>query len=123
MTNTRESLRDEPVTDADILEQNMELMDAEFPDELMEDWYQTVVPTIRDILATHKQLSDEELRLKSHKCAGSALQVGGHQLGTALRSVSHLIQSGSREIAEEILEDVPEYLAAFEKAISDSKQK
>ena len=119
----RESLREEPVTDSGILEQNVELMDEKFPEELLEDWNATVLPTIEEILKGFKSMSDEDLRLKSHKCAGSVLQIGGRQLGTALRTISHLVQGGSREIAHEILEDVPGYLKSFQKAISDSKNK
>lgn len=119
----KESLRTQPVLDQEIVEQNLELMDEEFPDELLEDWYETVVPTIKDILATYKTMTDDDLRAKTHKCAGAALQIGGFQLGTALRTSSHLVQGGSRDMAEGILEDVQEYLDAFEQAIQASKQK
>lgn len=120
---TRESLRDEPVVDCDILEQNLELMDEEFPEPLMEDWNDSVLPLIRQILEEHAGMTDDDLRAKTHKCAGSVLQIGGHQLGTSLRTVSHLVQGGSREVASQILSDIPEYLAAFEQAIKDSQNK
>ncbi|OHT10285.1 hypothetical protein TRFO_04321 [Tritrichomonas foetus] len=119
---SRESIRDEPVLDLEIVEQNEELMDEKFPDELLEDWNAVTVPTIKEIISGFKGMSDEDLRLKSHKCAGSALQLGGHQLGTALRTASHMIQAGSRSQAEEILEDVQGYYDAFDKAIQDSKK-
>lgn len=119
----RETLKTQPVLDQEIVEQNLDLMDEEFPDELLEDWYETTVPTIKDILATYKTMKDEDLRAKTHKCAGSALQIGGFQLGTALRTASHLVQGGSRDLAEGILEDAQGYLDAFEQAIQDSKNK
>lgn len=119
---SRESIRDEPVLDMDIVEQNEELMDEKFPDELLEDWNSATVPVIKEIIANYKTMDNEALRAKSHKCAGSALQLGGHQLGTALRTASHLIQAGSRDLAEDILQDVEEYYNLFEQAIAETKQ-
>ena len=119
---SRDTIRQEPVLDNEIVEQNEELMDEKFPDELLEDWNSATVPVISEIIANYKSMPDEELRQKSHKCAGSALQLGGHQLGTALRTASHLIQAGSRDEANGILEDVKGYYEAFDKAIKDSKK-
>lgn len=119
---SRESLRGEPVLDEEIVQQNEELMDEKFPEILLEEWDQSVVPMIKDILANNATMSDDDLRAKSHKCAGSALQIGGHQLGTSLRTVSHMIQSGNRELANGILEDIPEYFDAFVNEIKNSKE-
>jgi hypothetical protein len=116
---TRVSLQDEPVLDEEIVEQNFELMDERFPEPIVEEWRETIVPIIKELIDSSASLSDQDLRLKAHKCAGSTLQLGGHQLGTSLRTVSHLVQSGQRERANEILIDVPGYFAAFEQAMAE----
>ncbi|EAY12478.1 hypothetical protein TVAG_128920 [Trichomonas vaginalis G3] len=118
---TRESLREEPVIDEEIVEQNLELMDAKFPDELMEEWNVTIIPLIHEVIDNFAKLDDMDCYQKAHKCAGSALQIGANQLGQALRTVSHLRKGGQFEPAKEIMEDVPGYLEAFEKIVAESK--
>jgi hypothetical protein len=119
---TRESIAQEPVIDSEIVEQNRELMDEEFPDALMDDWKATARLLIQELIERHEKLDDDDLRTKAHKAAGSTLQLGGHQLGTALRTISHLVRCGSRSIATGILEDVPQYLSAFVSFIDETKK-
>lgn len=118
---TRESIRGEPVLDEEIVEQNLELMDAKFPDELMEEWNATIIPLIHEVIDTFDKMDDQDCYQKAHKCAGSALQIGANQLGQALRTVSHLRRDGKMQPAKEIMEDIPEYLATFEKVVEESK--
>lgn len=118
---SRESLRDEPLLDEEIVEQNFELMDERFPEMLMEEWNENIVPVIKEVLANHKDMDDKSLSEKTHKSAGSALQLGANQLGQALRVVSHMVKDGNRDEALGILEDIPEYLEAFEKAVAESE--
>jgi hypothetical protein len=119
---TRESIAEEPIIDNEIVEQNQELMDEEFPDALFEDWRETAHVLIQELIQDHEKLTDEDLGAKAHKAAGSTLQLGGHQLGTALRTISHLIRSGSRNLAVEILQDIPQYLAAFVSVMNGSRK-
>jgi hypothetical protein len=116
---TRESLEFEPVLDEEIVEQNLELMDERFPEIIVDEWTANTVPLIRELIDSHKAMDDQELRQKAHKGAGSTLQLGGHQLGTALRTVSHLVQSGQRDLAEQIISDVPAYFEAFQNAMKE----
>lgn len=118
---SRESIQNEPILDDEIVEQNEDLMDEKFPEIMLKEWYESVVPSIKEIIDKHSSMDDESLRLKTHKAAGSALQLGGHQLGTALRTISHLIQAGNRDDANSILEDVQNYLDAFENEIQATK--
>ena len=119
---SRESLRDEPVLDNEIVDQNYELMDEKFPDELMGEWYSSIVPLIHEVIDNFDKMTDIEAYEKAHKCAGSALQIGANQLGQALRTVSHLRKAGNMSTAKEIMEDVPGYLDTFQKAVDETKQ-
>jgi hypothetical protein len=116
---TRESLESEPVLDDEIVEQNLDLMEEKFPECLVEEWTGSIVPLITEMIEKTSTLSDDTLRLNAHKCAGSTLQIGGHQLGSALRTVSHLVQGGQRDAALGIIEDLPGYLTAFKDAMSE----
>jgi hypothetical protein len=117
---SRESLEAEPILDNEIVEQNLELMDEKFPECLVEEWTSNIVPLITEIWEKTAALDDNTLRLNAHKCAGSTLQIGGHQLGTALRTVSHLVQSGSRDVALGIIQDLPGYFEAFKAAMKEA---
>jgi hypothetical protein len=117
---SRASLQSEPVLDNDIVEQNFELMDERFPEIIVEEWNSGTVPIIQELISSGASLEDGDLRAKSHKAAGSTLQLGGHQLGTALRTVSHLVQSGSRDLANEVLQDISGYYEAFLAAMKES---
>ena len=119
---SREQIREEPVLDQEIVDQNYELMDEKFPEELMGEWNEQIVPLIHEVIDNFEQLNDQEAYEKAHKCAGSALQIGANQLGQALRTVSHLRKAGNMATAKEIMEDVPEYLATFEKIVAESKE-
>jgi Zn-dependent oligopeptidase len=119
---TRESIAEEPVVDDEILEQNRELMDDKFPDALIDDWQATARVLIQELIEEYEKLNDEDLQAKAHKAAGSTLQLGGHQLGTALRTVSHMMRSDARNKAVEILQDVPKYLSSFISVIYESKE-
>ena len=119
---SRQSIREEPILDEEIVEQNFELMDEKFPDEFMEEWYESIVPLIHEVINNFDSLEDMEAYEKAHKCAGSALQIGANQLGQALRTVSHMRKAGNMVSAKEIMEDVPEYLETFEKIVKESKE-
>jgi hypothetical protein len=116
---TRESLQDEPVLDDEIVEQNFELMEERFPEIIVEEWRSGTVPIIEELISAGASLDDGDLRAKAHKAAGSTLQLGGHQLGTALRTISHLTQAGSRDRALEILPDIQGYYDAFLNAMKE----
>jgi hypothetical protein len=116
---SRESLQDEPVLDEEIVEQNFELMEERFPEIIVDEWKSGTIPLIEELIASGASLDDGDLRAKAHKAAGSTLQLGGHQLGTALRTVSHFVQSGSRDLALEILQDVRGYYDAFLNAMKE----
>ncbi|KAH0792430.1 hypothetical protein GPJ56_003607 [Histomonas meleagridis] len=118
---TRESIRNEPILDDEIVQQNEELMEQKFPDFLMNEWNENVVPIINTIISNYKTMPKEELRSQAHKCAGSALQIGGNQLGIALRTISHMVQAGNIEAANGILEDLPGYLDTFQKIVKESQ--
>jgi hypothetical protein len=118
---TRSSLAEEPVIAEDIVQQNEEIMDEKFPEILLTDWRGSALTLIEELVANAQSLSDDEIRTKAHKAAGSTLAIGGHQLGTTLRTVSQLVQSGSRDLAIEIVQDIPLYLEAFKSAIEESK--
>jgi hypothetical protein len=117
---SRTSIQSEPILDNDIVEQNFELMDERFPEIIVEEWNSGTVPIIQELITAGTSLEDGDLRAKSHKAAGSTLQLGGHQLGTALRTISHLVQSGSRDLANEILLDISGYYEAFLGAMKES---
>ena len=118
---SRESLKAEPILDDEIVEQNEELMDEKFPEIMLTEWYSSVVPSINEVIQNYSTMSDKDIHQKTHKAAGSCLQLGGHQLGTALRTISHLVQAGNKEEAGKILEDIPLYLDSFENAIKATK--
>jgi hypothetical protein len=117
---TRDSLESEPVLDDEIVEQNLDLMDEKFPECLVEEWTANIVPLITEIIEKPGSLNDDAMRNNAHKCAGSTLQIGGHQLGSALRAISHLVQGGQRDAALGIIEDLPGYMEAFQNAMKEA---
>jgi len=118
---SRESIREEPVLDEDIIEQNLELMEERFPEVLLEEWNTNVLPIVETVISQYTVLGNSELGSMCHKCAGSALQLGANQLGQSLRTVSHMIRAGNRESALSILEDIPMYLELFNRAVAETK--
>ena len=118
---SKESIGLEPILDEEIIEQNFELMEEKFPEMLLEEWRENIVPIIQEIILNYKNMNDIELAQKSHKCAGSALQLGANRLGQALRTSSHLTKSGNREQANSIFEDIKLYFDEFEIEVSKTK--
>ena len=115
--SVRERLRDEPILDDELVQQNLELMGAKFPDELVDEWRQSVVPLIKEIVSNSESMDDKTLSDKAHKSAGSALQIGANQLGLALRSISQSVKSGSRDVASGVIEDLMGYYNSFEEEV------
>lgn len=115
--STRESLKEEPILDDELVQQNLELMGSKFPSELVDEWRENIVPFIMDIINNSESMDDKTISDRAHKAAGSALQIGANQLGQALRYISQTIRSGNRDSVSGVIQDLKGYYDSFEEEV------